>query len=327
MVGIFSLSYRSLLLLISTLLFSLTLPAQSNRLTGPEYIEKLINEGHYEQARAELEQQLSAFRSERQYDTLVHYISYVGSFKLANNNKSLAIDKAKFLVAEIKEHSDAYITKEALLELAWLYDDAGEPEKAYEITQESLEYAYQIPNKQKADIESIEHQLGIRAKDIGNIALAKKHHLTALKLRKANPGKDYEGLYSIYNAVGGMMWHSAKLDSAMYYYRGALEALQKMDQNPLNSYYRPSIVQSNIAVLLQATGNVEEAIDVDRQAISDIQKYLEAPDDESRRLRAQKLKMSYIDNLGAFYHSIGEYKKADELITYSYLEKKKFFGS
>ncbi len=316
-------SYRLFLSLCCFFFLSQAVQAQNDSLSGPGYLDKLIEEAAYAKARTFLEQQMITFRAQGNYDTLVHYIKYVGSFKLANDDSAAAIEKAKALVSElIGQHND-YRSKEALLELAWLYDDAGAPKKAYETTQESLQYAQKLADAQKADLETLEYQLGIRASDFGNIALAKKHHLRALKLRKAHPKDDYEGLYSIYNAVGGMMWHSAQLDSAMYFYRNALQALEKMEPDAMNNYYRPSLVQSNIAVLLQATGRVEEGIGFCKNAISNIQQYLKAPEDESKKLRAEKFKLMYVDNLGAFYHSVGEFKKADELITYSYNEKRK----
>ena len=312
------------LFFICLLFLTACIYGQKDSLSGPELLDNLIAASKFKQAKSTLDQQLAHFRSRGNYDTLVHYIKYVGSFKLANDNRPAAIEAAQIFVSELMEKNNALLTKEALLELAWLYDDAGEPKKAYEITEEALEYAQKIKDSSAADIESIQYQLGIRASDMGDIGLAKKHHLVALKLRKTNPKKDYAGLYSIYNAVGGMMWHSAKLDSAMYFYREALDALKNMEPNPMNSYYRPSLVQSNIGVLLQATGRVEEGIEFCKDAISNIQNYLRAPEDESKKLRAEKFKLLYIDNLGAFYHSVGEFKKADELITYSYREKLKF---
>ncbi len=311
------------LFLFVTLLCFTNLQAQKDSLSGPLLLDKLIGGSEYEQARTILDQHLAGFKSEQNYDTLVHYIKYVGSFKLANDNSTLAIEKAETFVAELIERKDPYVSKQSLLELAWLYDDAGAPKKAYETTQESLRYADKIADPLKADKETIQYHLGIRASDFGDIALAKKHHLKALSLRRVNPKEDFEGLYSINNAVGGMMWHSAKLDSAMYYYREALKALKSMEPNSMNTHYRPSLVQSNIAVLLQATGKVEDGIEYSKLAISNIQKYLEAPDDESRKLRAEKFKLMFVDNLGAFYHSVGEFKKADGLITYSYHEKLK----
>ncbi|MEX0289342.1 MAG: tetratricopeptide repeat protein, partial [Flavobacteriaceae bacterium] len=319
----FSLAHNSFLIL-GLLLLASGIYAQNDSISGPALLDQLISDAKYEQASDALAQQLSHFKSQGNYDTLVSYIKYVGSFKLADDDKAVAIKSAETLVTELIAQENASISRAALLELAWLHDDAGQPKEAYEITKQALNYAEKIADTSIADIETIQYQLGIRASDMGNIGLAKKHHLTALKLRKANPKKDYEGLYSIYNAVGGMMWHSAKLDSAMYFYKEALEALKNMEPNPMNSYYRPSLVQSNIGVLLQATGKVEEGIDFCKDAISNIQNYLKAPEDESKKLRAEKFKLLYVDNLGAFYHSVGEFKKAEELINYSYQEKLKF---
>ncbi|MEO6347348.1 MAG: CHAT domain-containing protein [Aquaticitalea sp.] len=297
--------------------------AQSDSLVGIKYVERLIDQGNFKTAQTEIEQQIERFKAEKNFDTLVDYIQYTGSIKLANQDPAEAILKANSLMSYLKTSKDPYIIKGGLLELAWIYDDAGEPKKAYDVNLEALSYGEKIKDKKKAEIGNIEYNLGVRASNLGDYDLAKKHHFKALKLSKEAEIEDFETSYFVYNSVGGMMWFSAKLDSAAYYFEESLKALKKMEDNDMNRYYRPAIVKSNIAVLHHALGKNENAIALSREAISEYQKYIDDSENETMKLRGLKHQLSTIDNLASFYEDMGEYSRADELISYSYFQKVK----
>ncbi len=297
--------------------------AQNDSLVGTAKIAHLIDQGDYTTAQNEVNKQIEYFKSVKNFDTLVDYIQYSGSFKLANQTPVLAIQKANNLMTYLKTSMDPYIIKGGLLELAWIYDDAGLPQKAYDINLEALSYGVKIRDKKRAEIGVIEFNLGVRASNLGNFDLAKKHHFKALKLSKEMEVEDYETSYFVYNSVGGMMWFSSKLDSAAYYFEESLKALKKMETNDMNRYYRPAIVKSNITVLYRALGRNEEAIALSREVIANYQKYIDGSESETMKLRGMKKQLSAIDNLASYYADIGEYKRSDELIGYSYLQKVK----
>ena len=310
---------------VAFLLSTLKLHSQNDSISGLKLVDKLINQEDYNSAKTEIDQQIAKFKSQNNIDSLVNYVIYVGHLKLAINNDE-AIKKATNFVNELKKYNNNYITKQTLLELAWLYDDTGKPKKAYDTTKEALTFARKIEDVKKADVEGIEYSLGIRARDYGDMDLSKNHLLKVLKVRNNSQDEDYESYYLAYNAIGGVMWYSTKLDSAMYYYNQSLKALEKIDTTLANKYYRPAIVRGNIAILLQATGDMDEAIELSKIVVSDYQKFINTTTDEPLKLRAKKLQLLAIDNLGSFYYSIGEFNRADELITYSYKEKLKILN-
>lgn len=307
------------------LLSTFNLHSQNDSISGLKLVDKLIDLENYDSAHIEIDQQIRQLKSQNNIDSLANYVGYVGHLKLTKNHDE-AIKKATNFVNELKSYNNNYITKKALLELASFYDDIGKPKKAYEITKEALTFALKIKDAKKANIESIEYSLGIRARDYGDLVLSKKHLLKVLKIRKNSQDKDYESYYLAYNAIGSVMWYSTELDSSMYYYKESLKALEKIDTTLANKYYRPAIVRGNIAVLSQATGDMDKAIELSKIAISDYQKFINATTNESIKLRAKKLQLSSIDNLGSFYYSMGEFNRADELITYSYNEKLKILN-
>ncbi len=295
--------------------------AQTDSLSGITYIAKLIDEEDYENAELETNQQIEQFKALKNFDTLVDYIQYAGSSKLAAHIPGLAIEKATTLMSYIATSNDPYIIKSGLLELAWIYDDVGEPKLAYETNLEALSFGEKITDKKKAGIGVIEYNLGVRASNLGDYDLAKKHHFKALKLSQEGDVEDYETSYFVYNAVGGMMWYSAKLDSANYYFDLSLKALKNMEANDMNRFYRPAIVKGNMSILYHALGKNEKAITVSREVISDYQRYINNSDDETMKLRGLKHQLISIDNLASYYVDIGELKRADELMYYSYKQK------
>jgi len=297
--------------------------SQNDSVNGIAYIKKLLDEDNLQQAKTELEKQLDVYRVKKETDSLLKYVALVGSFKLANGNQDLAIKRAEVFGEELKQYNSLYIDKEVLLELAWIYDDAGYTERAYKTVEKALKTAEKIKDHKKAKISVIYHNLGYLASNLGDMALAKKQYAISIKMMEKVVDKDFESLQKTYNSLGGMMWYSVKLDSSLYYFNKAYKMLDSVEKNPMNSYYRPAMVKMNIAVLNHSLGHADDAIEASKEVISSFQKFIDISTDESGKLRAARHQLAAIDNLGSFYHSIGEFERADELISYSYNKKLK----
>lgn len=95
----------------------------------------------------------------------------------------------------------------------------------------------------------------------------------------------------------------------------------------MNRDYWKAIVNNNIALNLQNVGNTQQAIEYIKNSISDYKKFMVVATDSTKKLRAQKYRLATIDNLGTFYHGLGEFNMALELMEYSYREKIKLLGS
>ncbi len=297
--------------------------AQNKALKGIDYIQKLIENDSLNKAKKELKSQLDFYRNQKNTDSLIKYVFLVGSFKLANNNYDIAISKAEAFGKELKHYNNPFVNKEVLLEIAWIYDDAGYTKKSYELVEQAFKIAQNIKDPKKSGLSVIYHNLGYLASNLGDYALSKKQYSKSIKIMEDTHSDDYESYNKTYNALGGVMWYSAKLDSSLYYFNKALKILDKTEKTPINQYYRKALVNSNIAVLNHSLGHIDEAIESSKEVINGYQKYLDTSDDESYKLRALKNQLAAIDNLGSFYHSIGEFERADKLITYSYNKKLK----
>ena len=123
-----------------------------------------------------------------------------------------------------------------------------------------------------------------------------------------------------------MMWQEAKLDSAKFYFQEAVKILEKTDESDImNRYYRPALIKMNLAVLWNALGKNKEAISISEEAIAGFQNYIDLSTDESRIQKGKGHQCSAIDNMATFYNTLGEYSRSQELIEYSYEQKKKLY--
>lgn len=293
---------------------------------GREYIDSLISRGENQQAREEIRQQTSYYFREALFDSLPAYLPLVGSRILAGNDWELAVKNAEQFIARIRDAGDTVALKNAYLELANLYDDKGDPKTAFEKALLALELAGAIEDPVKADLEGVHYTLGTKAYNMGDIALSKKHQLRNLALREKSGDQDHEMYYFTYNTMGRLMWFSGQPDSAMYYFRAAKASVRKLDSTPWNQLFRPALLNGNIAILLQAQGEVEQAIETTQEAILWLRQFAKESTNEGQKLDALKQKLISFDNLGAYYNSIGEYARAEKLIAHSFAEKKKNYA-
>lgn len=274
--------------------------AQQDTLRGIPKLQQLIADQKIDNARRELGEQIETFRSQNNYDTLTYYIEFVGSFALANNNWDKALENALPFVEELKSRNDRNITKKSLRELAWIYNDAGQPGVAYDLVIEALQYVRDDDRAEDGTRSGLNYNLGYYASAMGKFPLSKKHYLKSLMLLEKQKDKDYELFQQTYNALGGVMWNTAKLDSAKFYFEKALGALKNTDSSLMNRYYRPSLVKMNLAVLSYSLGNNEEAISFAEEAVKSFQEFIAISDDEQRKTRAESHRLMAIDNMGAF---------------------------
>ena len=311
---------RRILYLAPFLLLFITITGYSQQKSTPniKYLKTLIEQDSLTKARTLVNQTLSFYRAEKNYDSLVKLISLEGSFKLNKGDKKLAVKKAETLFEEIKSVGEPLTVKEAHTELGWIYSDAGLTQKAYDLLSQAISYANQVDDPQSTAAAAVQYSLGFYASELGNFPLANSHYQKSLRLLKKSRNEDFVFYQQIYNALGGMMWQEAKLDSSKYYFQEAVKVLEKTDEDDImNRYYRPSLVKMNLAILWNALGKNQEAIAISKQAVAGFQKYIDKSTDESRTLKAKGHQLVCLDNMSTFYNTIGEYTRTEELIEYS----------
>lgn len=314
------------LLLAFLFLFSIFVGYAQQKITSVKEIQSLIEHDSLSIARKEISKNITFYRTEKIFDSLYSYIQFEGSSILNNGDKKLAITKAETLTKEITQNASPHFIVEAITEMGWIYDDAGQHQKAYNLLETAIPFATKNKEPQNTDLAGVEYRRGFYASKMGDFLLANKHYQKALRLLKKTGKQDYVFYNQVYNALGGMMWQESKLDSAKYYFQEAVKVLEKTDETDImNRYYRPSLVKMNLAVLWNALGKNQEAIAISEEALDGFQEYINRSTDEARTSKAKNHQCVIIDNMATFYNTLGEYSRSQELIEYSFEQKKKLF--
>lgn len=285
---------------------------------GAAEIEAAINEKKISKASTLLDEQVQFFIAQGNLDTLISYIPLAGKIGMENGGPEQAAIVMTKLVNTIAAQKPPNATmRMAYLEVGEVFGVAGEDKKAYDACTAALRYAIA-----PLEIAKVENNLGVYAQRMGNPALSNLHHRKALSLRESDKNADPEELYMTYNSMAGLMWYASKNDSAAHFYSKALAALAKTKPTQRNKYYRPAVVLNNMSALYDADGNITEAIKAQQDAITNIQWYVAGNDPVQKREDAKSFLFEATDNLAGFYKSIGDYKKANDLLQYSYQQKK-----
>ncbi|MES2848924.1 MAG: tetratricopeptide repeat protein, partial [Bacteroidota bacterium] len=288
-----------------------------DKLKGAAEIESAIEAKNFKQAETLLQQQVQFFLKENNTDTLIYYISLAGQIGMENGGPEKAAASINTLVNQIAAQKPASITmRKVHLEVGEFFGVAGEDKKAYDACTEALKYAIA-----PLEIAKVENNLGVYAQRMGNAALSKQHHRKALAIRETEKNTDSEELYMSYNSVASLMWYASKNDSATFFYNKALAVLAKTKPTERNKYYRPAMVLNNMSALYDADGKITEAIKAQQDAISNIQLYIAGNDPAQKREDAKSFLFEATDNLAGFYKELGDYKKAKDLLLYSYQQK------
>lgn len=315
-----------LLFLISTINHGFS---QTKTKSGIDKIRQLRDEGKIDSALAELDKQIAYFNSIRNFDTLINYYEFVGSKILANNNNKLTLDRTQKFTNQLLEQNQPSLSIKAIMGLAGIYYECGDLQNAYKKTKEAYSYLKNIKNKTETHklTAELEYDLGYYALQLTDYPLAKSHFLKAIKNLEVTAEIDYPSLQRTYNSLGIVNWTESNMDSTKYYLEKSLKALNKSPKGNdfMNEYYRPALLKMNLAIVSQAIGKNNEAISFTESAIKNFQNFLDHSSDEGRKDKAKRSQLAAIDNLGVFYSEIGEFKRAEELINYSYNMKKKLF--
>ena len=287
-------------------------------------IEILISQDSLTRARAIVSQNIARYKIHKQFDSLAEYIQFEGSLKLNDGNAQTAIRKAKELTDYIVATKNPYLIKAAMTKMGYIYDIAGQTSKAYDLMLEAVEPTSYITEPKNTDAASVQYSLGYYKSKIGDYPLSKKHYMKSLELLRKSKDEDYVFYNKIYTSLGGILWQQTKLDSASYYFNEALKVLKKTDTTDLkNKLFRPSLIKLNLSMLLNSVGKSREAIAISYEAIEGLQQFIAETTDQYYIKQAKTFIFSLLDNLASYHNTLGEYKRSEELMEYSFAQKQK----
>jgi CHAT domain-containing protein len=310
---------------ILLLCFSLSAFAQDPGFT-PDEIRQKIEGGKADSAALMLNQQLNWLFTKKSADTITTYVQVAGMITAEKSNPDNAIKTVKELIAKISGlNSSPEVLKKAWVNAAQVFEDYDRNKAAYEADTKALEFARLTTQAKPVELANLEYTLGVYAQRLGNAALSQLHHRNALKQRESFTSPDYESLYLSYNAIGSIMYYASKTDSALLFFKKALDAIGKLDSNAYNRYFRPAIIQNNLSGLYTLQGKMGDATEALKITIKNIRLFLESPEEHPKKKSAVSFEFQAIDNLAGIYKELGNYSQAKALLQHSYQQKKNAF--
>lgn len=298
--------------------------AQTHQSKGIVEIDKALNDENYGKAETVLLAVTNEYYATRKADSLVNYIFYVGKLEQAKSNSDQAVIRVEAYIQKIKTLAPAAVTmRQVYIDAGEYYGFAGKNKAAYKANEEALKYTQKMQGLQPQQLAKIENNLSAYAQRSGDLKLAGYHGKKALELLLKDKNVDFETLYITYNAMGTNMWYISKIDSALYYFTKALEALNRTTRTPVNEYYRPAIVQNNLSALYGVQGKTTKAIEALQSTITNLKMFMATKEPNPKKSAAINFQFEATDNLAGIYKELGNLKQAQALLEYSYSEKQK----
>ncbi len=317
--------YRYIYLLL-TGVFLLLIPLwaqQQETLHGITAIEAAAGAGKTDEATAMLESDIRIWSERNNTDTLIAYLPLKARLVKMKNGAGASADAVyQYLEMLSAKNMNALQTVTAWHNAAIFFETGYELPEAYKAMSRALAYAETLDKDRQRYAAECEYNLGVFAYKMGNVAVSEKHHRRSLALKSADPAVKAEQWYYSCNAMGSILWHASRYDSARYYYSEALEAMKKMPKHPVNQYYRPALVKNNMVAIYREEGKMSEALAMAYEVIEDYRNFLRIPgDEEGKRQYAEEGWCGAIDNLAGIYRHMGNYRKAEDLLLYAYRKK------
>ncbi|MEO1436207.1 MAG: tetratricopeptide repeat protein, partial [Bacteroidota bacterium] len=293
--------------------------------SGTDQIESLLKAENWEEAQQVLEEQITSLTKASDFDSLALYVEYVARLAVGQADKEAGIAAGgQFLERLKKLTNDPNVLSQAHVSFGKFYRLINAYPSAFEQNKLALEFVQNVPNASGASIGIIQSNLGVLAQRQGRAMESITYHTKALKSYESDPKTKLDQYVIVYNSLGGSMWYTSNLDSAMYYYQKGLETLQKMPSTPRNQYYRPALIQGNMAGILRNEGRITESIDTMLRSIKNVDAFLDSDPDALFISEATRLKLTSIDNLASLYQMVGDFERGLDLLQYSYEEKQKY---
>ena len=284
---------------------------------GLGLVEEKMEQENYEQANNLLKNWINNCLATANKDTLSKAFLLNGKISYKLNGAKKSIESVNTLVSKALEN---LTTPEDKFQIYMNAVDAFYALGQYQACLNVLEKAeaLSLPDNLKAKVA---YTQGIYNLRMSNVALAAFYHRKSFDLRENSKDSNPEDLYFSYNAMGGIFWQLSKYDSAVIYFNGALNQLKKLPENNRNKFFRPAIIQNNLGALYNGQGELQKGIESMQLALENKQKFIDSPEEDSKKEEAKLSMMESIDNLAGMYIDMGDFKRAGELLSYSYSQK------
>lgn len=281
-----------------------------------------IEQKNYDEAERILANVFRDFHQQKQVDSFCNLLPLFAEIAFARNGIDAATDTITSFVNRVKLiDSSAAVVRQLYMDAAEFYANRGNSKHGYDAEIRALEVALKEANADQTVLAQLQYNLGVYAQRLGQVQLSETHHRKAMQIREHDEKATNEHRYLSYNAMGAVMWYAFKLDSAAHFFNLSLAELEKMPPNPNNKYYRRSIILNNLAGLYAEQGRYTEGIRAQEECIRISQLFMNDPEPHPKKLAAEVGLYQGLDNLAGLFKDVGDFKRAGELLHYSYAKK------
>lgn len=260
----------------------------------------------------------------KQFDSLSLETGLAGEIGFAQNDLPGAIQNIqRFIDTTVRMSGVPELRVNMHVNAAEYFNMLGQARLALDQFQLGLNSERRLTLPDTLQIARLHYNIGTCLQRMGLLTEAATEYRLANTIRISNARTTPEDLYLTQNAMGTIMWYALKYDSATYFFDQALTTLGKMPATPQNKFYRPSIIQNNLAAIYGAEGKTTAAIQTMQNSVQNMYSYVN--DTTVARQKKEIVKSGIyegIDNLAGLYRELGDYKRAGDLLQYSYEQKK-----
>lgn len=307
--------------------FNISGHSQDKLFDDTTLLDSLIAQQNFKKADSVLTSRISILKEEKDFLGLTNHIYYVGKVSLKLDGKALAIKKTKDFANSIAEATDSLpILRQKHLVMSRFYVFLRDYKSASEENFLALEITKNIPDATGDLFGLIHHNLSIDYRRLGDIKKAIWHSKKSIDYYLSYPDSDKTKVLDAYNSLGGRMWDSFKIDSALYYFKEGEKIIDELEPTPMNKFYHKAKTQSNISSVYSLLGKSSEALQYNEKAIRNYTQFIHSKEkgNDFFKEEARLFLFMTIENYADDFSKQGNYVKARALLEYVHKEKLKF---
>ncbi|MFK7783073.1 CHAT domain-containing protein [Psychroserpens sp.] len=298
--------------------------SQNEDIRNTNILDSLIAVKAYEKADSALNKNINRLKEKLYYQDLTKRIYYFGKIALQKHDKPVAIKKVNDFANSITDLTDSLeVSRQKHLVLARFYVYLRDYKNASEQNLLALEDTKKMPDATGDLFGLIHHNLSIDFRRLGNLKKAIWHSKESIRQYLSYPKSDKTKVLDAYNSLGGRMWDSYKIDSALYYFKKGEKIIDELESTPMNTFYHRAKTQSNISSVYVQLGNIDEAMAYNEKAIKNYNAFInsEAEGKDFFKEEARLFLFLTIENYAEDFIALGNYTKARNLNEYVYQQK------
>jgi len=182
--------FRKNLILITALLgLAILLPGLAQEEEPRSAIDEAIENKDWRKADSMVRRDLALFFSNKNLDTIAHYLNYVGILAFERGQQDQArVSVFGLIDTLLAQQAKPFTVIKACRQAAEFFAGKGMNNDGYESCQVARKEAEKLTDRKELEIAQCEYNLGVYAQRLGNVRLSQTHHRESLRIRESNEG-------------------------------------------------------------------------------------------------------------------------------------------